>query len=159
MTCVMLIDDCEEIRHLVADLLVGSPYSFCAVSSPEEAHRVCESVEVDVLLCDLVLRTVDDDPDVIDLNVSVMVGLHAIAEFSRLHPKCAVIAVSGALTGEPLKAVKRFGASGTLSKPFSRQQLLTAIRDAMRHVRSEKKEKERRRGDELVRTGFEPVKA
>ncbi|WKZ56298.1 MAG: response regulator [Bdellovibrionota bacterium] len=131
MTCILLIDDSAEIRTLVGDLLTGSTYQYCAVSSPEEAHAICAQVKVDLILCDLVLRMQAEDGQIDELNVSAMVGLRAISEFAARRPECPVVAMSGALTGEPLKAVERFGATGTLSKPFSRRQLLDVIDQAL----------------------------
>ena len=128
---VLVIDDSEEFREVVADLLRDAGHVVCTAASPDEARIVWSKNPCDVVLCDLVMPMNHQDEDLVDDSESVMVGVHAIHQFSREFPGTPIVAVSGKLTGEPLKAVDKFGAFATLSKPFSREELLSIVDHAL----------------------------
>ena len=128
---VLVIDDSEEFREVVADLLRDAGHEVRTVASPDEARVAWRASPCDVVLCDLVMPVQHTEEDLIDDSESVMVGVHAIHQFSREFPGTPIVAVSGKLTGEPLKAVDKFGAFATLSKPFSREELLSVVNHAL----------------------------
>jgi CheY-like chemotaxis protein len=130
---LLVIDDSDDFRETVSDLLRDAGYEVLTVGSPEEGRLELAAGGFDLVLCDLVMPVnpgvngVANDEDGMFDGESAMVGVHAIGQFSREFPQVPVIAVSGKLVGEPLKILDQFGAFSTLSKPFSRKQLLEAV--------------------------------
>lgn len=133
MSRLLIIDDSDEFRETVSDLLRDAGHDVLTVGSPEEGRLELAAGGFDLVLCDLVMPVNPAlthsiaAPDSVYGGESVMVGVHAIDQFAKDFPSIPVIAVSGKLVGEPLKIMDRFGAFATLSKPFSRKQLLEAV--------------------------------
>lgn len=136
MTKILLIDDSEDLRLVVEELLVDMGLECHAAGDVSTAMQALDEQTFDVVLCDLVLPVEDgsegdreeDEPE----NISAMVGVHAIHDISKRFPRLPVVAISGALVGGPLESIKRFGALTTLSKPFGRDELQAVIEFALR---------------------------
>ncbi len=128
MKNVLVIDDSEELREVVSDILVDAGYAVTLANSPDEAHKLIKEKDFCVILCDLVMPVDSSaESDGMDQDGSAMVGLHAISNFSKTYPQIPVIAISGQLVGEPLQITHKFGAISTLAKPFGRDELLGVI--------------------------------
>lgn len=130
MSRILVIDDCDEFREIVGDLLADIGHEVVLVSGPEEAKQHWMADQFQVVMCDLVMPLADEE-GVGEDSESAMVGVHTIHEISRSFPGVPVIAVSGKLVGEPLQAVSSFGAFATLSKPFSRDELVAVLDHAL----------------------------
>ena len=127
MKKVLVIDDCKDFTEVVNELLSDAGYGVSVVDNAEDGIRRCEEESFDIVLCDLVLPSPDSGGIFDDSNDSAMVGVHTIHALSTKFPKLPIIAVSGQLTGSPLKSIERFGAVTCLSKPFGRDELLAAV--------------------------------
>ena len=126
------IDDCEDFRETVYEILADAGYAVEVADGPDTALAHCEDKTFDLFLCDLVLP--DQGDEYSDGNTeaaSAMVGVHTIRELANRFPGTPVVAVSGELTGAPLAAMESFGAVSCLSKPFGRDELLAAIEGAL----------------------------
>ena len=55
-------------------------------------------------------------------------GLEVSAELRRDHPHVGIVAMSGVV--DELDEAERFGANGVLMKPFTPQELVSAVSDA-----------------------------
>ena len=129
MTRILLVDDCEDLRDAVHELLHDLGMECVSTSDLSSALTELEAAPIDLVLCDLVLP-VEEDPT--DENASAMVGVHAIHTISRKYPLIPVVAISGALTGAPLNNMTQFGATSSLSKPFGQEELRATIEFALR---------------------------
>ena len=128
MTRVLVIDDCEDFREMVYEILKDAGYAVEVADGPETALAQCENNKFDLFLCDLVMPDQEDEfVDDSSESSSAMVGVHTFRELSKRFPGTPVVAVSGELTGAPLAAMETFGAVRCLSKPFGRDDLLAAI--------------------------------
>ena len=125
MTRVLVIDDCEDLRMVVSELLDDEGFAVTLAADTEQALSELKHKPFDVVLCDLVMPLVANSAE--NACDSAMVGVHCINQISKEHPTLPIIAISGELTGNPLGAVKNFGASATLSKPFGREELLKTL--------------------------------
>ena len=132
MKTVLVIDDSEELRETVKEILADAGYGVKMAGSVSEARGVCEESRPDLVICDLVLPIDDSDTDGEDGMESAMAGVSAIAELSKMHDGLPVIAISGELVGAPLETMTQFGAVKALSKPFSRDDLLSAVEQSLR---------------------------
>lgn len=134
---LLVIDDQGEFREVISDLLRDAGYNVLSVGTPEEGRLELAAGGFDLVLCDLVMPVSNPDISLEDFDYeseSAMVGVHAISQFKREFPDVPVIAVSGKLTGNSLKGIRQFGAFSTLSKPFSQDALIRAVREAIGEV-------------------------
>lgn len=135
MTRVLVIDDCEDFRESVFDILEDAGFEVAIADGPESAANTMQEQTFDVVLCDLVMPVDDDEfqsESAESQNDSAMVGVHTIHALAKKCPNVPIVAISGALTGAPLAAMRSFGAVKCLSKPFGRVDLLEAVDAAMR---------------------------
>jgi len=137
MERVLVIDDCEEFLSTIEAILQDAGFGVKVALSPVEARKALSKEKFDIVLCDLVLPMEDTEDEI--QGDSALVGVYAISELTRDFPKLPVVAMSGALTGDPLSAMQTFGAVGALSKPFCAEELVSTIRQVLNPT-----------GDELV---------
>jgi CheY-like chemotaxis protein len=134
MAKILVIDDCPEFREVIRDTLEDLGHSVILAGSADEGKEKCQQ-GVDLVLCDLVMPVdSDDELDDVYMDESAMAGVHAIHEIHRLRPEVPVVAISGQMHGQPLRAIQNFGAVGSLAKPFAREDLQRVIDTALRRA-------------------------
>jgi CheY-like chemotaxis protein len=116
---ILVVDDEEVVRAAVRVFLAGSDLEVAEAATGAEgidAYRACQA---DVILC--------------DVYMPVKGGLELLRELQREFPGVKVIAMSGGLGGlaDLLPTAERLGAIQALPKPFSQEQLLRAICQAL----------------------------
>ena len=117
---VMVVDDHLVVREGLTTLLETFP-DFKLVgeaSSGQEAIHLCDQLEPDVVLMDLVM------PD--------LSGVEATRIIRQRHPDCQVLAVTSFKETEMVRGVLEAGAIGYLLKTVSAEELAEAIRSAHR---------------------------
>lgn len=120
MQTILIVDDDEEIRSILQKSLSGAGFSVSVALGGEEAIRLCRSQRVDLIILDIWMPEKD--------------GIETIMDLRRGAPEAKIIAISGggkAGNLHPLDWALRLGAIGTLAKPFTFEQLLAAISDAL----------------------------
>ncbi len=114
---VLVVDDVDEIRHLLTQWLREIGATVREAATGNEALRELRGAPVDLLITDILMPDGD--------------GLEVIAEVRRARPTMRVLAISGGgrhlRADDCLKFAKGLGAHGLLMKPFTRQQLLEAL--------------------------------
>jgi len=133
MAKILVIDDCEEFLQMLEGVMEEAGHSYVAVKSVSEAKSFLGAESFDLVLCDLVLPY-GDESDSAEHGLaqdSAMTCVYAISELSKSYPKIPVVAMSGALVGEGLDAMNRFGAVRAIAKPFSTTQLIATIEGAL----------------------------
>jgi DNA-binding NtrC family response regulator len=116
MKRIVVIDDDEQMRGFIEEVLTRAGYEVCAAASAREGLDNLKQKTADLIITDLIM------PD--------KEGLETIMELRRLYAGVKIIAISGGGRSAPwvnLKTAAQLGASGTLAKPFSRQQILDEI--------------------------------
>ena len=120
MARILIIDDDAAMRGSLAPTLerLGHEVS----SAPDGKAGVARATEKapDLVITDLIMPEKE--------------GLETIMELRALYPRLKIIAMSGGgrLSNEDyLHLAKRFGASVTLAKPFSREELKAALAEAL----------------------------
>jgi CheY-like chemotaxis protein len=126
MEKVLVIEDCEELREVVGDILEDAGFDVVMATSPECVDEACAQNRFTAIICDLVLpvteyQELDQDGE------SVMVGVHMVHKLSRRFPAVPIVVMSGKLVGTPLQTMQQFGARAVLSKPFGRDELLDTL--------------------------------
>jgi CheY-like chemotaxis protein len=118
---IIVADDVAEIQQLMTKWLEEEGHTVACASSGHELIDQVREHAFDLIITDVVMPNGD--------------GLDAILAVSRLRPAARVLAISGGGTAMPadacLRVAKGLGADAVLLKPFSRAQLLDAVRQAM----------------------------
>ena len=113
---VLLIDDEENMRHMLAVMLTKEDYHVETAADGIEALERLESNEFDVVLCDLKMPRMD--------------GMSFLAQAQKRHPDMTYIMMSAYGTIETaLEAIKQ-GAYDYISKPFKNDEVLLTLKKA-----------------------------
>src|SRR5437879_2953344 len=118
MQTVLIVDDDAETRTVLQAVLLKAGLSVFVVATGEEAVRLCRSQRIDVVLLDIWMPEKD--------------GLETLMDIRRGAPDAKIIAMSGGGklgSMHPLAFASRLGAKRTLTKPFTQQELLSAVSD------------------------------
>ena len=115
---ILLVDDDEMIRRILSDILSNLGFSVVTASGGNEALDVFAGGGIGLTLTDRNMREMDG----IELT-------RRIKQLSREHP---VVMVSGMTEAETMCAENL--ADAFLAKPFSRDQVIRAVRTALDSV-------------------------
>lgn len=116
MAQILIAEDEDAFRLLVERILKGSGHDVRGVHDGDAA-TAC-------------LRTFPAQVVIVDLFMPGKEGIETILEIKRSYPAIKIIAMSGGATTSGLcflTMAKKLGASLTLSKPFSADELLDAV--------------------------------
>ncbi len=105
---------------MTRQMLDREGYDVLTAENGHEGIRIYEEEPVDIIITDIIM------PD--------KEGIETIVELRRTDPQVKIIAISGGgkLTpGSYLFAAKKFGALRSLTKPFTRIELIDAINELM----------------------------
>jgi CheY-like chemotaxis protein len=112
---ILLVDDDVQFRKLVNAMLTETGYGLQEASNGVAALAAYRQQRADVVLMDILMPEKE--------------GLETIRDLKQIDPQVKIIAMS--VTGEGrfghLNVALRMGARRILHKPFSRDELLTAI--------------------------------
>jgi CheY-like chemotaxis protein len=116
MPHILIIDDDEAMRRSLGQTLERLGHQVSA--APDGKAGVARAAEraPDLVITDLIMPEKE--------------GLETILELRAQHPRIRIIAMSGGgrLSNEDyLHLASRFGATGTLAKPFTREELKEAL--------------------------------
>jgi DNA-binding NtrC family response regulator len=117
MTQLLIIDDDTQIRTVLRAMLEPAGYDIVEAANGQEALQCLQAMRVDVIMLDMLMPEED--------------GLETLSTLRRLDPQVKIIAISGGgQTGavDVLTAAVHLGAHRTLQKPFTRQELIEAVR-------------------------------
>lgn len=115
---ILVIDDDEAIRECIAYFLEEAGHSVVSCSDGFEGIKLFSQETFDLVVTDIMMPGKD--------------GLGTIIEMEKANPGIAILAISGVDMKETLlDAAEIFGAIHTLKKPFTREQLLWAVGDAL----------------------------
>ena len=117
---ILLVDDDEQIRHLLLDLLQDD-YHCTEASSAEEALGFLREHEFDIVLS--------------DINLGGMSGLDLVPLILEDNPEAVVVMISGEQTIESAIEALRAGAFDYITKPMDLRHVEAAVKRALRHSR------------------------
>lgn len=111
MAHILVIDDNESLRDLIHGMLVSGGHTVAAASNGLDAVKLFRTAPADLVITDIVMP---------------YDGLATIRVLRGEYPSIPIIAISGG--GEfRLDYARGLGANRTLAKPFSVDELNTAI--------------------------------
>jgi len=120
MTRILIIDDEDEIRALMQQVLNGAGYETVAAAEGREALALQRKKPADLVITDLMMPGQE--------------GLETIIEMRRIFPATKIIAMSGGGQGgtlDFLPMATQLGAARTLAKPFTHAGLLGIVREVL----------------------------
>ncbi|MCH7820192.1 MAG: response regulator [Candidatus Marinimicrobia bacterium] len=114
---ILVVDDDPESRDILKRLLTLSDYEVESVKGGEEAVELLKRAEFKLVLTDLVMPGMD--------------GIKLLSHVKSHYPDISVIIVTGRASNESKKEALEIGVEGLLSKPFTRDQLLAIVSEAL----------------------------
>ncbi len=117
MPSILVVDDEDQIRHLIRETLEQAGYQVTEARDGKEALKQCRLAQADLIIMDILMPDQD--------------GLETTSRLRREFPDVKVIAITGGSemvgTLNFLDVAKMLGAHCTLQKPFEMKALLDAV--------------------------------
>jgi CheY-like chemotaxis protein len=120
MQRVLVIDDDEQVRALLYEILDRAGFAVIEAMNGAEGLKLYRSQPADLVITDLIMPEME--------------GVETILELRREFPDARIVAISGGGrngAGDYLPIAAQLGARRTVAKPFSRQDILDAVRDSL----------------------------
>ena len=118
---ILLVDDDENLRSVVKLALTGAGFEVYEAIEGKAALEFLKTQEVDLVLTDILMPGME--------------GAEFIYNLRSHRPGLRVVAMSGGgrlLPADCLNLARMLGATRTIAKPFSIEQLLEVIGEALR---------------------------
>ena len=113
---VLVVDDEENIRHMLATVLRSEGYDVTRAASAEEAEDLLRSQQYDVVLSDIRMPRVD--------------GLELLDRIQQKYPDMVVVMMSAYGTVDTALEAMRRGAYDYIAKPFKPDEVILLLRKA-----------------------------
>jgi two-component system response regulator AtoC len=113
---ILIIDDEENMRHMLSKMLQRSGYSVQNAADGQEGLAKLESGAFDFILC--------------DIKMPIMDGMAFLKQYSQTMHTSTVIMMSAYGTIDLAVEAMQLGAYDFISKPFKKDEVLLAIRKA-----------------------------
>lgn len=115
MPRILIIDDDDTLRGIIAKSLTHAGHTITQANNGRKGVAQFRADPTDLVITDLVMPEQE--------------GMETIKILHRDFPNTPIIAMSGGLDGSPLylDLTRRLGATITLTKPFTLQQLKAAV--------------------------------
>jgi DNA-binding response OmpR family regulator len=122
---ILVIEDDNSVRELLQQTLSKAGYDVIAAPNGAEGLDLFRDNKPDLVITDIVMPQKE--------------GLQTIIELRQEAPDVRVIAMSAGgrySNTDYLKLAKKFGARGTITKPFMREEMLNIVREALSEAKS-----------------------
>lgn len=116
MPRILIVDDDEAFRRMLKLTLVKFGYDVDEAPNGKKAIALHARAPADLILTDIIMPEQD--------------GLETIPQFRKRHPGVKIVAMSGGgrlSAADVLVIAKLLGADRTLTKPFSNEDLVSAL--------------------------------
>lgn len=120
MPKILVIDDDEQVRALLHEILDRAGFEVVEAANGAEGVRAYRSTPADLIITDLIMPEKE--------------GVETILELRRESPSVRIIAISGGGRNgaqDYLAIAVQLGARRVVAKPFSRQEILDAVQAAL----------------------------
>jgi DNA-binding NtrC family response regulator len=118
MARILVIDDDVMVRDVVAQVLMRSGHTVVQAANGIDGVARLSAAPVDLVITDLVMPGT--------------AGIEVIGALHRDFPSLKIIAMSGSLVASNYLRIAEFmGARHTLQKPFSAEELVSIVNEAL----------------------------
>lgn len=118
---ILVIDDDRQVNSMLQAMLESEGYCVSSASNGSAGIALLRQEVVNLLITDVLMADMD--------------GLEVVQEVRRLWPSLKIIAMSGGgigvVPGTYLSVALRLGATSSLVKPFSHEQLIRVVRELL----------------------------
>ena len=111
---ILIVDDEENMRHMLTELLSDEGYGVDTARNGEEALNYMEEKEFDLVLCDVRMPKMD--------------GLEFLKEAEKRKLEPAIVMMSAYSTVDLAVEAMKLGASDYISKPFKPDEILLKLK-------------------------------
>ena len=121
MTRILVVDDEDQTRELLRELLTEDGYEVIEAADGTIAMTLVRLEPPDLIITDLIMPNQE--------------GLETISEIRKDHPTLGIIAISGGGRIGPesyLAIAERLGASRTFCKPLDVHRMMAAVRELLK---------------------------
>ncbi len=115
---ILVVDDEQQLRDIASEILTTLGYTVTSVASGEEAIEFVRENPVDLLVVDMLMEP--------GIN-----GRQTYGAILQLYPEQRAIVASGFSESDDVKATLKLGAHGFIKKPYSIEQLGSAVKEAL----------------------------
>lgn len=123
MKKILIVDDDEELRANLSEILKGAGYQTAEAPSGKETIEKISAENFDIMLLDLMMPG--------------MSGIDTLIEIRKINPRIRVIMITAFATIDNAVTAIKKGASDYIAKPFKINELLAVIKRAIEEVRFE----------------------
>lgn len=121
MSKILVVDDDAQMRAMITQMLSREGYTVVTAENGKDALVRYRQHRADLVLLDILMPEMD--------------GIEATMHLKREFPQIRILAMSGgrrALSPEfNLNSAQVLGVNATLAKPFTREQLLQAVKSTL----------------------------
>ena len=114
---ILVVDDDPDSRDILKRFLIPTEYKVETVKNGKEAGERLKCANFDLVLTDFEMPEMD--------------GLALLSFVKSRYPDIPVILVTGRASGKTKKEALEIGVESVLSKPFTRDQLLAIVSEAL----------------------------
>ena len=120
MQRILIIDDDEQVRALLFEILERAGFEVVEAANGAEGVRLYREKPAELVITDLVMPEKE--------------GIETILDLRREFPNVRIIAISGGGRSggrDYLSIASQLGARRTVAKPFSRQEIIDAVQHTL----------------------------
>jgi CheY-like chemotaxis protein len=114
---ILIVEDEPAVRYLLGRALTDDGYAVTALGTAREALRAVQDVDFEVIILDISLPDAD--------------GIDVIRQIHSDVPHVQVLAISGMMVADLLRAVRSAGAAATLMKPTTGEKVREVVRQLL----------------------------
>jgi DNA-binding response OmpR family regulator len=118
---VLIVDDDESIRIILAEVLAKEGYDIAEAETGEEALEMLRQRDFDVVLTDLMMPVTD--------------GMELLTIIRKLKPETRVIMITAFATIESAVEAMRKGASDYIAKPFDAEDVRKIVKRTLEEAK------------------------
>jgi DNA-binding NtrC family response regulator len=115
---ILIIDDEEHIRQILAEMLMQCGWSVASAGTPDEALQLVKAERYVLAIVDNLLGSLE--------------GIELIERIQGTDPELPCVLMGGNLSVDITSEALKKGAAGFLRKPFRVEELLVSIEQAQR---------------------------
>ncbi len=116
---ILIVDDEQDIRELISDILVDEGYTVSTAGTATEANQHYTDIALDLVLLDIWMPDAD--------------GISLLQDWQNDQPlTCPVVMMSGHGTVETAVQATRLGASDFIEKPIALARLLATVKQTIK---------------------------
>ncbi len=120
MAKILLIDDDDSVRTMLRLMLTQFGHTVIEARNGREGLNLFQDTNADLVITDLVMPETE--------------GFEVLTKLREKLPRVKIIVISGGVKGNVtnyLDMARRLGAGQVLAKPFSNNELMTAINELL----------------------------